>query len=139
MQELKGKSGVYLFFNHVNGHCYIGSSVDLSHRFYCHLFGFHSNVVLQNAFNKYSIGSFSFIILCLCSKSLLLTHEQKALDLLSPVYNIAKKVSAPFFGLCHTPWNISSMQLLLQALKQPFQQRILVLITGFTGNAILLK
>src|SRR5271156_2162109 len=47
MHELKGQSGVYLFLNHVNGHYYIGSSVDLSHRFSCHIAGYNSNVVLQ--------------------------------------------------------------------------------------------
>ena len=51
-EDLKSKSGIYGFLCKTNNKLYIDSSIDLSSRFYEHINGSRSNILLQNAINK---------------------------------------------------------------------------------------
>ena len=67
--NIKDKGGVYMFFNLINGNCYIGSSINLARRFRIHL----SSVGLVKfplpiAINKYGPNKFLFLILHYCDK-----------------------------------------------------------------------
>lgn len=59
--KIKNKAGIYMFFNLVNGHTYIGSSVKLDRRFRVHI----SNIgkvryPIYNAFIKNGLNNFAF-------------------------------------------------------------------------------
>jgi group I intron endonuclease len=60
--QLKGKQGVYAFFNTLNGKQYIGSAVDLYKRLFEHLSGIKSNVNLQRAFKNTGLQHFAFYV-----------------------------------------------------------------------------
>ena len=89
--------------NTVNGHRYIGSSVELRERRWAHFDslkkGKHSNAILQKAYDKYGESSLLFRVLIYCDRDNVLYYEQKCLDELHPEYNIAKDVQAAMRGL----------------------------------------
>lgn len=86
------ESGIYCILNISNCKYYIGSSVNIRRRLYNHRYSLcknnHPNKLLQNAFNKYGVGSFKFIPLIYCPKDMLIPIEQLYLDYCSPNYNI---------------------------------------------------
>lgn len=101
-QVLKKRSGIYLFFNKRNHKIYIGSAVDLRRRLYSHLRGYRSNKKLQNAFKKYGLEKFTFLILeIVLSEDSLIIREQFFLDLLRPDYNFNKIAGSNFLGVSH--------------------------------------
>ena len=61
--------GIYKITNKINGHCYIGQSVDINRRWQSHRknYGIESNISLYQAFNKYGLDNFSFEIVEECS------------------------------------------------------------------------
>lgn len=87
-------SGIYEILNLVNGKRYIGSAVSLSTRFCVHRKmlrdGKHHSKYLQAAWNKYGEQNFAFQALLFCDPSSALFFEQRAIDVLNPVYNIAR-------------------------------------------------
>ena len=87
-------AGIYAIRNKVNGKQYIGSSVNLFHRWSVHKTylkqGKHDNRYLQAAWNKYGSDAFEYIILEFCEHYLV--REQEYLDKLNPEYNLAKVV-----------------------------------------------
>ena len=98
-KDLRGLSGVYAFRHNPSNKMYIGSSVDLIKRFLEHFKGTSSNIHLQRAFKKYGYESFSFIIIEFVPRDIILSSvdekkfilvslEQKYLDLISDKYNI---------------------------------------------------
>lgn len=104
--ENKNKSGIYRFTNILTGDCYIGSSVNMSTRFYDH---FNLKQVEKNkgksifywAILKYGLENFTLEILENCSQDELLIREQYYLDLLKPAYNILK-TAGNTLGYKHT-------------------------------------
>jgi len=82
--------GVYRICNRVNGHSYIGSSVNIEKRFRDHLWELrrreHDNYHLQNAFNKWGETEFRFEILEVTGDQV--AREQFCIDVLKPEYNI---------------------------------------------------
>jgi len=106
-------AGVYAFRNEITGEIvYVGSSSNLARRFYEHLNGGRSNIILQQAFKKHGLKNFSFIILEYYifnwdlsmqeNLKLLLAMEQKYLDSLKPRYNIAAVAGSPMAGRNHS-------------------------------------
>jgi group I intron endonuclease len=95
-------TGVYKIENTHNGNCYIGSTRNLSSRWYQHLRLLlrrkHHSCVLQSAWDKWGPGAFSFRPLLICDKGLLLYYEQRCIDEFSPEYNIASSAYAPTAG-----------------------------------------
>lgn len=87
------ESGIYQITNQINGKRYIGSAVNLRHRWRDHLSalrrGKHENQYLQRAFDKYGELDFLFSILEHTELQSLIEREQHYLDTLSPEYNIA--------------------------------------------------
>jgi predicted GIY-YIG superfamily endonuclease len=90
LATLANTACVYMFLNNINGHSYIGSTVNMAKRFSAHFHGLPSNLLLQRAFKKYGLSNFSLIILHICEpiKAVLLAEEQLAISLFKPVYNI---------------------------------------------------
>ena len=85
-------TGVYIITNTINYKCYVGSSVNIEHRWTGKY-----NRYLTSAFNKYGINNFSFEILAICNpiKEDLLYFEQKCINLFKPEYNILKVAGSP--------------------------------------------
>jgi|APSaa5957512622_1039677.scaffolds.fasta_scaffold48956_2 group I intron endonuclease len=100
----KKQAGIYQIRNLVNGKIYIGSSVNISHRWSQHRCGLqkncHHNKHLQNSWNTHGIKNFIFeIIEKLEYDDNLIMIEQMYLDSLKPEYNIAKIANAPTKGI----------------------------------------
>ena len=65
--------GVYRILNCVNGKFYIGSSINIEHRWKEHIYelnnNIHNNKHLQNAWNKYGENNFKFEVIEEADKS----------------------------------------------------------------------
>ena len=100
-------SGIYSITNIINGHRYIGSAVDIRHRWVCHRSdlgkGDHHSLYLQRAWTKYGEDAFVFKVLFYCDpiKEIMVdTFEQMAIDQKSE-YNMAK-VAGSSLGIKRT-------------------------------------
>lgn len=101
--------GVYEIINLANGKMtsYVGSSVDVKKRWQQHMWalrnGQHHNLHLQNAWDKYGEGAFSFCVLEKVNSEIeLLDREQFYLDRafgIGGTYNIARDATMPTLGL----------------------------------------
>ena len=73
---------------------YIGSSIDIEHRWMVHLCYLrnnkHKNKILQNHCNKYGESDLQFSVLIECSISEILKLEQYIIDIYNPYFNILK-------------------------------------------------
>lgn len=100
INRLPKVSGIYSIVNILNGHRYIGSSMNIHQRLASHRSklrtGKHNNTHLLNAYNKYGEDKFKVQILEICSKvrDTLMFLEQKYLDL-KPEYNISPFANRP--------------------------------------------
>lgn len=105
-KENKKKSGVYRWLNKINGKCYVGSSTNLSNRFYWY---FNLKVMTTNevvsqiarALLKYGYSNFQLEILEYCEPSKCTEREQYYMDLLKPEYNILK-IAGSKLGIKHS-------------------------------------
>jgi len=100
-EELRHKSGIYGFLCKTNNKLYIGSSKTLLSRFNNHINGYNSNILLQNAINKYNLQDFTFIIFEYCEIGELISREQFYMDELKPEYNILQ-VAGSLLGFIHS-------------------------------------
>lgn len=97
-------SGVYAIICHENGKHYIGSSVRICERWSQHKTdlrgGYHTNIHLQNAWNKYGESRFEFVIVEFvpASRNDLLSAEQRWMDATSPEFNLTIKAESPMLG-----------------------------------------
>jgi len=112
--SLKGKAGVYMIYNTINGKFYIGSSINLSARIARHFYEAQhgdSQLPLYRAFRKYGLDKFSIIILTFCEpdSSICTALEQSALDTHKPEYNILKQAGVST-GFKHTEETIKHLQ-----------------------------
>jgi len=105
-KELKGKSGIYGFLCKSNNKLYIGSSIDLSIRFNNHIKGSNSNILLQNAINKYNLHDFIYIVFEYCEPEDLILREQFYIDSLKPEFNILQ-VAGSLLGYKHSAESIA--------------------------------
>lgn len=103
---MKKVCGVYEIRNIITGDKYIGSSVDIKHRFTEHRRFLkqnkHHSIILQNSYNKYGLLNYAFSIICKCDPSLRLYLEQCYLDSVKPYYNVSKSSTAPMQGRNHS-------------------------------------
>ena len=95
LRDNKGKSGVYLWTNLVNGKSYVGSSVNLSRRLAQYynlnfLTKFRQNSLIHKAILKYGYSRFKLDILEYCDKVNVINREQYYMDTFKPEYNILK-------------------------------------------------
>jgi len=106
LKDNQKKSGVYMFTNLTNGKKYIGSSVNLSRRFYAYFnvcsLERDNSMPICLALLKYGYSKFSLGILEYCEPSEVLTREKYYLKLLNPQYNIWTEPSAPMLGRNHS-------------------------------------
>ena len=104
---MNNQSGVYVIIHRDSGKFYIGSALRINKRFSAHRCnlkkGKHHNAHLQAAWNKYGEDAFDFEILIKCQPDERSAHEQEAIRILKPAYNIAQDVVAPMKGLKHSP------------------------------------
>jgi hypothetical protein len=69
-KDLFNKSGIYMWYNNVNGKCYIGSSINL----YKRISNYYQNAYLKRSYpivyaiKKYGLNSFTLIILEIIEK-----------------------------------------------------------------------
>jgi hypothetical protein len=89
------KAGVYRWVNKINGKCYVGSSINLSNRFYYYfnLKAMRLNLkisLIARALLKYGYSNFQLEILEYCEPSKCIEREQYYIDLFKPEYNILK-------------------------------------------------
>ena len=86
-------SGIYQIVNTVNDKRYVGSAVDLNHRWVQHLsllrLDKHYNRYLQRAWNKHGETAFEFRVVGKCPPKRLVALEQEVIDHLKPEYNMA--------------------------------------------------
>ena len=91
------KCGVYVIKNIVNDKLYVGSSIDIDHRYRVHISNLnnnkHENCHLQYSFNKYGKANFIFYIIEQCKEPILRKREQYYIDTLNTLdrvigYNI---------------------------------------------------
>lgn len=110
MSNYNKNAGVYFIINSVNGHLYVGSSMNLKRRFRDHkndlLGNRHHNQHLQHAFNKYGLENFCFkVIYYLEDGDNLIEQEQRWLDSLMEekeyIYNICS-IAGSCFGIKHS-------------------------------------
>jgi group I intron endonuclease len=110
----KDKAGVYMFFNLINGHFYIGSSINLARRFRIHMSSVESvKLPLPRAIYKYGPNNFVFLILEYCDNvvNICLGVEQKYIDLYKPKYNILK-IAGSSQGFKHSPETIAKLKII---------------------------
>jgi len=104
LNENKGKSGIYLWYNRINGHTYVGQSKNLGDTRVGRLVNYYKdgylnsrtrgNSLIRKALLKYGHENFSLIILEYCPIDLLDIREQHWLDFLEPYYNILNFVKS---------------------------------------------
>ena len=102
-------SGIYKITNKINGKFYIGSSQNISQRWYDHKRELrnnrHCNKHLQDAWNKYGEDSFCFEVIEECDICKLSEIEQKYIDEYidsGRMYNISRDTVSSMRGRKHT-------------------------------------
>lgn len=103
-------SGIYKITNKVNEKFYIGSSNNIERRWRHHKSnlrsGTHTNIHLQNSYNKYGEDQFEFVLIEEVRRENLLAKEQEYLDKVfdedQETYNISRVAGSPMAGLNHT-------------------------------------
>jgi group I intron endonuclease len=100
-------SGIYQIQSKLKpGNIYIGSSVNIQHRWTEHLSNLkknkHHSRKLQRHFNKYGLEDLQFSVLLGCDKEDLLKIEQYFLDSYDPYFNTCK-IAGNLIGCI--PWN----------------------------------
>lgn len=92
--------------NTVNGKQYVGSAVNLKRREEEHFRGLrlgnHINKKLLHSWNKYGPAAFEFKPLLFCARENVLFYEQRAIDVLKPVFNLCK-IAGSTLGIPCTP------------------------------------
>ena len=97
LKEEKEKSGVYYLINNLNGHAYVGSSINLASR----MINYLNNTFLKSKQNvkmpivkallKYDQSNFTLLIFEYVETEFLTTRETNYITLLIPYYNVLKQ------------------------------------------------
>lgn len=123
-QDLRGKSGVYLFINSITKDTYLGSSLNLTERMTSHFYFASSDnykkTILVRAMKKYGLENFSLGIIEFCGKDVILCTnlEQKWMDHYKPSYNTLK-VAGSSFGFTHKIETIVKLKELFRKENHP--------------------
>jgi group I intron endonuclease len=104
VDRLPNESGVYLILCIPTGKVYVGSAAGgIRWRISNHLStlrnGYHDNMYLQRAWNKYGEDAFEFFVMCLCPKEECVSLEQYWIDYYDSTnskvgYNLAPKAGS---------------------------------------------
>ena len=102
LKYIKGKAGIYMWTNKLNGKKYVGSSVDLRRRL---LEYYNVNRLLNeksmpiyHSLLKHGYQNFSLTILEFCNIDSLMSREKHFFDVYFPEYNILKTPGSPDRG-----------------------------------------
>ena len=89
---MKPMTGIYLVTNKVNGHQYVGQSVDIKRRWIEHTCpsSISNNRTINKAYRKYGKENFVYEVLEECAESELDEREIYWIEKLRPVYNMTK-------------------------------------------------
>lgn len=109
IQNIEGRSGIYIISNTIDSRIYIGSATSFRHRFAVHKRTIkevkHGNPKLMAFANKYGIDKLIFTATFACPIEDLLKYEQEYLDKHQPFgdngFNIVKTAGSPI-GYKHT-------------------------------------
>lgn len=105
LNDNRNQGGIYCWINNINDKIYVGSSVNLTERFYKYYSVKHltmRNTPIHNAILKYGYSNFSLAILeYIADKGEIIGKEQYYLDLLNPNYNVLE-VAGSTLGYKHT-------------------------------------
>lgn len=91
IKDLKGKRGIYMWYNNINGNYYIGSSINLYNRLnnYYYQSRLNNNSKISRALLKYGHENFTLIIIEILKDDInIIDKEQYYINLLNPIYNI---------------------------------------------------
>jgi len=103
LKDNKNKAGVYRWVNLINNKTYIGSSINLSSRFYKYFSNKHltiNNTPIYKAILKYGYSKFKLEILEYTEKENTISTEQFYIDNYKPEYNILR-VAGSLAGFKH--------------------------------------
>lgn len=113
LKTLKGHSGIYCWFNKVNGKFYIGSATNLNNRINDYFQDYYlkakKDLVIVRALSSYGYENFALLILDITDINNVLIREQFYLDELQPEYNILSKAGYSA-GYKHTPEVIEKLK-----------------------------
>lgn len=102
LNYVKGKAGIYMWINRLNGKKYVGSSVNLKRRLleYYNINRLlnENSMPINTALLKYGYQNFSFTILEFCDLDNLMSREKYFFDVYSPEYNILNIPGSPSRG-----------------------------------------
>lgn len=111
--KLDKKSGIYGINNKLNGKCYIGSSRNLYDRLVRHFNNNGSNKALQDAFIKYGLQNFSFVVYVYAPYTLPQILDLETLYIsyfpFEDLYNF-KRIANSMLGYKHTSQAIQKMK-----------------------------
>jgi group I intron endonuclease len=97
LKEQKDKSGVYCLINKINGHCYVGSSINLASRMRNYLNNSflkskqNINMPITKALLKYDQSNFKLLILEYVESQSLTIRETYFITYVMPYYNVLKQ------------------------------------------------
>lgn len=122
------KTGIYSIKNKINGKCYIGStSSSFYFRIRHHINALnrnsHSNIYLQNAWNKYGKNAFEFNIIEEAEPLNCLVREQYYIDNLKPEYNLCQ-IAGSRLGQNHSNETKVKMSIIKLGNKNPMFHKI---------------
>jgi hypothetical protein len=112
LTDNRNKIGIYRWINNLNKKTYIGSSNNLSVRFYKYYslrYLAKSNRPMERALLKYGFSNFTLEILEYCNLNNLLEREQYYLNNLKPDYNIVETAGSTL-GYKHTEESLKKMR-----------------------------
>ena len=143
LNYVKGKSGVYMWTNKLNGKKYIGSSVELRRRL---LEYYNVNRLLNEtsmpiniALLKYGYKNFSFTILEFCGIESLMSREKHFFEVYFPEYNILKIPGSPSrgSGWRHSEATVEKMRIKIQ--KRMESPEFLAKLSAAQSSGILIE
>ena len=107
LKEQRDKSGVYCLINKINGHSYVGSSINLASRMRNYLNKAflkskqNANIPITKSLLKYDYSHFSLLILEYVEAELLTSRETFYITNIIPYYNVLKQGFSSL-GYIHT-------------------------------------
>jgi len=110
LQDNKSKSGIYRWVHKATGRSYVGSSVNLTNRFYTYynlkvMLKSSSSSIIARSLLKYGYSGFKLEIIEYCEPDKCLEREQYYLDSIQPELNILKN-STSRLGVNHSETTI---------------------------------
>lgn len=129
LMDNKGKAGIYLWRNNLNGNKYVGSSIRLGIRLTQY---FNINYLKRNLSSmaicqpllKYGYSNFSLEILEYCDSSECIKKETHYIDKLKPEYNIQLFPSTPMLGVKRRADTIAKLKKSLTGLSKSDQHKL---------------